>query len=56
MKYILTTKKQIVSKKEIEHKATNMFNNGTHFENIRMVEIKRVFIPVIKFKEEKWKI
>jgi hypothetical protein len=53
MKYTLTTKKTIGSKKEIERKATNMLNNGTHFENMRMVEIKRVFIPIIKFKEEK---
>ena len=53
MKYTLTTKKQIGSKKEIERKATNMLNNGTHFENMRMVEIKRVFVPVVKFKEEK---
>jgi len=53
MKYTLTTKKTIDSKKEIERKATNMLNNGTHFENIRMVEIKRVFIPVVRFKEVK---
>jgi len=52
MKYTLTTKKQISSKKEIERKATNMLNNGTHIENMRMVEIKRVFVPVIRFKEE----
>ena len=52
-KYTLTTKKTIGSKKEIERKANNMLNNGTHFENLRMVEIKKVYIPVIKFVEEK---
>jgi hypothetical protein len=52
MKYTLTTKKTIGSKKEMENTAVNMFNNGTHLQNIRMVEIKRIFIPVIKFKEE----
>ena len=53
MKYTLTTRKQIGSKREMENTAKNMFNNGTHLENIRMVEIKTVYIPVIKFKEEK---
>ena len=54
MKYTITTIKQIGSKKEMEHKSTNMFNNGTHFENLRMVEIKRIFKPIIKFEEVKW--
>jgi len=53
MKYTLTTIKQIGSKKDMEHKANNMYNNGTHFENIRMVEIKKVYKPVIRFVEEK---
>lgn len=53
MKYTLTTRKQIGSKREMENTAKNMFNNGTHLENIRIVEIKTIYEPVIKFKELK---